>query len=96
VGTDTLDRLSRKYSMSQEEFIKLGSTLAMKEKKRNLQIERIEILARYPVVTVKELEEKIKSGTVPEHPAWEDLIEIKDIESEISEIENDIRTLQVA
>jgi hypothetical protein len=47
IDTDTLDRLSRKYSMSREEFIKLGSTLAMKEKKRNLQIERIEILARY-------------------------------------------------
>jgi hypothetical protein len=53
----------------------------------------LEILARYPVVTVKELEEKIKSGTVPEHSAWEDLIEIKNIESEISEIESDIRTL---
>jgi hypothetical protein len=39
------------------------------------------------------LEEKIKSGTVPEHPAWEDLIEIKNIESEISEIESDIRNL---
>ncbi len=93
IDTDTLDRLSRKYSMSREEFIKLGSALAMKEKKRNLQIERIEILARYGALTVKNLEEKIKTGDVPEHPAWEDLIEIKNIESEISEIENDIRTL---
>ncbi len=93
IDTDTLDRLSRKYSMSREEFIKLGSALAMKEKKRNLQIERIEILARYGALTVKDLEEKIKTGDVPEHPAWEDLIEIKNIESEISEIENDIRTL---
>lgn len=96
IDTDTIDRLSRKYSMSQEEFVKLGSTLALKEKKRSLQIEKLEILARYAAATVKELEEKIKSGTVPEHPAWEDLIEIKNIESEISEIESDIRTLQTA
>jgi plasmid maintenance system antidote protein VapI len=47
IDTDTIDRLSRKYSMSQEEFVKLGSTLAMKEKKRSLQIEKLEILARY-------------------------------------------------
>jgi hypothetical protein len=93
IDTETLDRLSRKYSMSQEEFIKLGSTLAIKEKKRSLQIEKLEILARYSALTVKDLEEKIKTGDVPEHPAWEDLIEIKNIESEISEIENDIRTL---
>jgi hypothetical protein len=32
-------------------------------------------------------------GTVPEHPGWEDLIEIKNIEAEIKEIEDDIRTL---
>lgn len=96
IDTDTLDRLSKKYSMSQEEFIKLGSTLAMKEKKRSMQIEKLEILARYGALTVNDLEEKIKTGDVPEHPAWEDLIEIKNIESEISEIENDIRTLQAA
>jgi len=94
IDTETIDRLSRKYSVSQEEFIKLGSILAVKEKKRNLQIERIEILARYGALTVKDMEERIKTGDVPEHPAWEDLIEIKNIESEISEIENDIRTLQ--
>ena len=95
-GMETIERLSKKYSLSQEEFIKLGSTLTMKEKKRNLQIERFEILARYGVETVRELEEKIKIGSVPEHPAWEDLIEIKNIESEIAEIESDIRTLQAA
>jgi hypothetical protein len=96
IDIDTIDRLSKKYSMSQEEFVKFGSTLAMKEKKKNLQIEKIEILSRYGALTVKDLEEKIKTGDIPEHPAWEDLIEIKNIESEISEIENDIRTLQAA
>ena len=31
--------------------------------------------------------------TVPEHPGWEDLIELKNIEQEIDEIEHDIQTL---
>ena len=30
---EAIERLSKKYAMSPEEFIKLGSTLAMKEKK---------------------------------------------------------------
>ena len=95
-GMETIERLSKKYSLSQDEFIRLGSTLAMKEKKRKLQIERLEILSRYGAGTVKELEEKIRVGAAPEHPAWEDLIEIKNIEAEITEIESDIRDIQAA
>ena len=42
---------------------------------------------------VEELNQKITDGNAPEHPGWEDLIEIKNIEEEIKEIENDIRVL---
>jgi len=91
---DTIEKLSKKYSVSPSEFIRNGAALAIKERKRALQIEKLEILAKYEVATVKELEKKIKGGKVPEHPAWEDLIEIKNIEAEIREMENDIRTLQ--
>lgn len=93
---ETIEWLSKKYSMSTDEFIKYGSILTMKERKKNLQIEKIEILARYEVSSVNELENKIKEGTAPEHPAWEDLIEIKNIDAEIGEIESDIRALQTS
>jgi acylphosphatase len=89
----TVEIIAKKYSMSTDEFISLGSKLALKEKKKNFQIEKIEILARYSSETVNELQQKIKEGTVPEHPAWEDLIEIQNIEAEIKEIEGDIKTL---
>ncbi|MDR4506577.1 MAG: hypothetical protein MRK01_17545 [Candidatus Scalindua sp.] len=94
VLTDAVDIIAKKYSMSTDEFITLGSKLALKEKKRNLQIEKIEILARYEVDTVQEFEDKIKGGKVPEHPSWEDLIEIQNIDVEIKEIESDIKSLQ--
>jgi hypothetical protein len=42
---------------------------------------------------VNELTQKITEGKAPEHPGWEDLIELKNIEEEIREIENDIRVL---
>ena len=79
----TVEIIAKKYSMSTDEFISLGSKLALKEKKKNFQIEKIEILARYSSETVNELQQKIKEGTVPEHPAWEDLIEIQNIEAVI-------------
>lgn len=96
LGTKIIEELSKKYSSSPDEFIRHGSTLAIQEKKRNFWIERLEILAMYEVTTVEELEEKIKEGTLPEHPAWEDLIEIKNIEAEMREIDNDVRILPQA
>ena len=39
------------------------------------------------------VDQKITKGTVPEHPGWEDLIELKNIEQEIEEIAHDIQTL---
>ena len=82
-----------KYSVSTEEFIRSGAIMNHREKQRLLKIERFEILARYQASNVEELNQKITEGDAPEHPGWEDLIEVKNIEQEIKEIENDIRAL---
>ncbi|MBC8184573.1 hypothetical protein H8E88_26045 [candidate division KSB1 bacterium] len=60
----------------------------MKEKKRGLQNEKFEIQARYNALNAHELKMKIKNGNIAEHPAWEDYIELKNIDAEIKEIEN--------
>jgi len=88
-----LEKISQKYSDSAEEFIRSGVILNLKEKQRLLQIERFEIFSRYQATTVDELNQKITEGKAPEHPGWEDLIELKNIEAEIKEIENDIKIL---
>jgi len=90
----TIEKLSKKYSLSSSDFIKIGSSLAIKEKKRELQMEKLEILARYSTKNIEELKTKIEQGIVPEHPAWEDYIELKNIEADIKELDIDIRTLQ--
>jgi len=38
-GIKTIKKLSKKYSMTPEEFIEYGSILTLRDKKRNLQIE---------------------------------------------------------
>jgi hypothetical protein len=65
----------------------------LREKQRLLKIERFEILSRYRASNVEQLNQKIAEGDAPEHPGWEDLIEVKNIEQEINEIEDDIRIL---
>ena len=65
----------------------------LKEKQRLLKIERLEILSTYEASNVEELNQKITEGKAPEHPGWEDLIELKNIEEKIKEIEYDITAL---
>jgi len=88
-----VERISQKYAISAEAFIRSGAILSLKEKQRLLRMERFEILARYQVSDTEELIQNIKDGTAPEHPGWEDLIELKNIDHEIKEIEHDIRNL---
>jgi hypothetical protein len=93
-GLETVKKLSRKYSMTMDDFLKTGSYSMLLDKKRKFQNERLEILSRYKVSTIEEFEEKIKNGEIQEHPGWEDLIELRNIEAEIREIESDINALQ--
>jgi len=87
---------NRNVLMGMDDFLLAGSRLMLIEKKRKFQDEKFEILSRYQVTTIAEFEEKIKSGEIIEHPAWEDLIELKNIEVEIKEINDDIQSLQAA
>jgi hypothetical protein len=88
-----VEKISQKYSVSAEEFIRSSVITNLKEKQRLFQIEPFEILARYQASNVEELNQKITEGDAPEPPGWEDLIEVKNIEQEINEIENDIGIL---
>ena len=74
-------------------FIRSRAIMNLRKKQRLLKIERFEILDRYQALNAEELNQKITEGNAPEHPGWEDLIEVKNIEQEINEIENDIGAL---
>lgn len=95
-GLETAEKLSRKYAISIDDFLKLSTCSVLKEKKKKFQNERIEILSRYHIKSKEEFAAKIKSGEIQEHPGWEDLIELKNIESEIKEINGDLYSLQTA
>ena len=88
-----IEKISQKYSASAEDFIRSGIISNLKERQRLLRIERFEMLARYQASNVDDLNRRIAEGRVAEHPGWEDLIELKNIEHEIEEIEHDIGDL---
>ena len=64
------------------------------EKRRKVMLDRLEILDRYNVASAVELENRIKNGEIDEHPAWEDLILLENLEAAIAVIDEDIKAVQ--
>ena len=54
-----VEKISQKYSVSAEEFIRSGAIMNLKGKQRLLKIERFEFLARYQASNAEELNQKI-------------------------------------
>ena len=89
-----LEKMAKKMNIPLHDLLKKGAEAILKGKKREYLNERLEILLRYEAITAEELRKKIKEGVIPEHPAWEDFIEVKNIEREVKEIENDLKSIQ--
>lgn len=91
-----VEEIAHSIGMGEDTFVITASISYLAEKKRAYLKERFEILSRYSAVSSADLKKKISDGKVPEHPAWEDVIDIENIEAEVAEIDNDIRALQKA
>ena len=89
-----VERIAHNAGMEEDLFVLKASVSYLTEKKRAYLKERFEILSRYGSISVADLQAKIKNGMVPEHPAWEDLIEVENVEAEVREMDDAIRDLQ--
>ena len=78
---------------SKDDLMKESLESYLVSKKTELLREKLEILTKYNVTKALDLKTLIKNGKVKEHPAWEDFIEIENIDSEINQIDNDIRSI---
>jgi ribosomal protein L29 len=85
--------MAQKFFISIEQLMQDSLKSYLLDRKKELMNERFEILSRYAVINVDELESKIKQGVLVEHPSWEDLIDLRNLETEIQGIKNDISRL---
>ncbi|CAN2041733.1 conserved hypothetical protein [Candidatus Magnetomoraceae bacterium gMMP-15] len=81
-----IDEISRYTNIEKTALINQGLQSLLKEKKKNILLERLKLLSRYSAKSIDELEHKIADGEVKEHPAWEDLIVIENLETELKKL----------
>ena len=94
ITEEVIRKVAEDTGISVEE-LKVSSLLAfLREKKKKIMLERLDILARYSVNSPDNLEIKIKNGEIAGHPAWEDLILLENLEAGIVLINRDIKSIQ--
>ncbi len=85
--------LAQSLGITEKELLYQSLKSFLQEKRREVLQARLEILSRYQAQTLSDLEDRIRQGQVPEHPAWEDLITAENLGARLEELDGYIRDL---
>lgn len=89
-----IKKVAKDTGISIDELTISGLLALLRERRRKIMLEMLEVINRHDVTSPMELEKKIKKGEISEHPAWEDLILLENLEAAIALIDEDIKTIQ--
>lgn len=95
-NTAILERVSKVLGVPPKELVRKGLEGLLQAQLRMCFAEINEIKTRYNVKKAAELEKKIASGSIAEHPAWEDLILLENLENRIKNIRQELTALKHA
>lgn len=70
-----LEQVAETLQVSPEELWRQSLDAYVAREKRLAQLDIADLQDRYGVTSIAELRQKIESGAIYSHPAWEDLIE---------------------
>lgn len=85
--------IARSFGLTEEKLMEQALRRFLIEKRREILQERLGILARYQVDTIGQFEERIATGEIVEHPGWEDLITVENLEASLEEINEHLQGL---
>ena len=89
-------QIAASLGLAESELFQQALVSFLNDKKRQVLQLKLELLARYGVDSVSELESKIADGAVVEHPAWEDLIVAENLSARLEELDGHLNSLQKA
>lgn len=92
--TAVIDDIARFLDLDRDSLLEKGVETLLLERRRRVLLEKLQLLARYDASSKDEIEEKLKQGELKEHPTWEDLITIENLEAELEKLDGYIRSLQ--
>lgn len=91
---DTVTNIAESLGLTESELFQQALASFLREKKRQTLQLQLELLSRYGVTSIADLESKITTGSVAEHPAWEDLIAAENLTARLTELDDYLNSLQ--
>ena len=88
---EIVDRLSKVLGVPPDELVRIGIEEFLESQLRICCAEINETKTKYGVKSAAGLEKKIQIGTVTEHPAWEDLIVLENLEERARKIRKELK-----
>ncbi len=87
---ETVRHLSKDLGINEDALIKEGIIEYLKSRIKVCMSDRLEIMSRYHVSSLDEFEKKVREGIIPEHPGWEDLITLENLETSINKLKKEL------
>lgn len=81
-----LKEISRDLNLPEEEILFKGIETFLDRELKNAYLEINKFKLKYQVISPKELEKKIETKEVAEHPGWEDAIEWENLHKKVDQI----------
>jgi len=83
----TMTKIAGTMRMSEDDLFRQALASFLTQQKREILQRRLNILTRYGVASVADLETRIAQGEVAEHPVWEDLIVAENLATHLAELD---------
>ena len=89
-----VERLSKALGVPPDELVRKGIEEFLRAQLRICLAEIYDLKMRYGVKSADELTRKIRECVVMEHPAWEDLIVLENLEERAKKIRKELKALK--
>ncbi len=86
--------VSKDLGINEDALIREGIGEYIKNRIRACMRDRLEILSRYKISSIDEFEKKVHEGTIPEHPGWEDMITLENLDNSIAKLKRELTNIR--
>lgn len=94
VVIEVVKHVSKDLGINEDVIIREGIAEFIKNRIKTCMRDRLEILSRYQLSSIQEFENKVNDGSIPEHPGWEDLIIVENLENSISKLKKELSNVR--
>jgi len=91
---EAVKHVSKDLGINENVLIMEGVAEYIKNRIKACMRDRLEILSRYNISSIEEFENKVTDGSIPEHPGWEDMIIIENLEDSITKLKMELSNVR--